>query len=54
MTDDRTHPAGIPWCRQCGHARCLHGEDGCLVRTCSCWRTADSLGATLDPQPPNK
>ncbi|QOI66804.1 hypothetical protein SEA_TWONLO_58 [Gordonia phage Twonlo] len=47
MTDERTHPAGIPWCRQCGHANLLHGDDGCLVRSCSCWRTADSLSTYI-------
>ncbi|UTN91831.1 hypothetical protein SEA_SAMPSON_66 [Gordonia Phage Sampson] len=38
----RAHPPGWPHCDQCGHAWCLHGEDGCLVKRCQCWRTDDS------------
>lgn len=36
------HPPGWPRCETCGHALCLHGEDGCLVKRCRCWRTDDT------------
>ncbi|QGJ95868.1 hypothetical protein J1770_gp61 [Gordonia phage EMoore] len=40
--DRPKHPPGMPSCDQCRHALCLHGEDGCLVIRCDCWRTDDS------------
>lgn len=50
MTDQRRHPPGMPHCHTCDHAAALHGTDGCLVRRCNCWRTADSCSSlTLYP-----
>lgn len=45
------HPPGMPYCRHCGHAACLHGVDGCVVRSCNCWRT-DDVADMLDGDQP--